>query len=273
MKQILSQPELLKPGATQRTVSILFSDIAGFSRISERMDPDDLVKLLNSYYETAIGCIHQTGGTVMNLVGDAIFAIWNAPQDQPDHAARACHAAVLLQQALIRFESDSLALPLHTAVGLHTGPACVGNVGSSKRFAYTAIGESVNMASRLEGLSKQLGTRILATRDIQKAAGDRLVSRLLGHFKFKGFDQVLEVHEMVGMAGAGEGSSAWRQSFATALNRLQRRAFPEAADGFRHTLELRPKDGPSLFYLDRIEQWKLFPPSKDWVGEVDLQEK
>lgn len=273
VRQILKTPALLKPGAEQKTVSILFSDIAGFSKISERMDPDDLVKLLNQYYETAISCVHQTGGTVMNLIGDAIFAIWNAPQEQEDHQTRACRAALLLNEALVRFESDSRSLPLHTRVGLHTGVVCVGNIGSSKRFDYTAIGESVNMASRLEGLNKQLGTNILATREIQKTAGDRLVSRLVGHFKFKGFDQVVEVHELVGTQEIEEATRVWRQSFAAALSRFQRKAFDEAEAGFRKTLELRPADGPSQFYLERLHYLKNHPLPADWFGEVDLREK
>ncbi len=273
VKQILKTPALLKPGATQKTVSILFSDIAGFSKISERMDPDDLVKLLNQYYETAIHCVHQTDGTVMNLIGDAIFAIWNAPQEHPDHHERACRAALLLNQALVQFESASLNLPLHTRVGLHTGVVCVGNIGSSKRFDYTAIGESVNLAARLEGLNKQLGTNILATREIQKTAGDKLVSRLVGHFKFKGFDQVVEVYEMIGTVESEEGTRAWRQSFAAALSRFQRKAFDEAAEGFRKTLELHPADGPSKFYLDRLPALQANAPAADWFGEVDLREK
>ena len=273
VKQILKTPALLKPGAEQKTVSILFSDIAGFSKISERMDPDDLVKLLNQYYETAIRCVHETDGTVMNLIGDAIFAIWNAPQEQPDHHTRACRAALLLNEALVKFESASLSLPLHTRVGLHTGVVCVGNIGSSKRFDYTAIGESVNLAARLEGLNKQLGTNILATREIQKTAGDQLVSRPVGHFKFKGFDQVVEVHEVIGTQASEEPTRAWRESFAAALNRYQRKAFDEAEAGFRKTLELRPTDGPSQFYLERIEHLKSHPLPSDWFGEVDLREK
>lgn len=274
VRQILKTPALLKPGAELKTVSILFSDIAGFSKISERMDPDDLVKLLNNYYQQAIACVHETGGTVMNLIGDAIFAIWNAPQEQPDHQERAARAALLLNQALVKFESNSQSLPLHTRVGLHTGPVCVGNIGSSVRFDYTAIGESVNLASRLEGLNKQLGTNILATRDIQKAVGERLASRLIGHFKFKGFDQVVEVHEMLGEATESGASRPWRESFAAALNRFQRRAFAEAREGFEKTRALHGGvDGPSEFYLERIAAFQTSPPPAEWFGEMDLREK
>lgn len=271
--QILKRPDLLKPGAELKTVSILFSDIAGFSKVSERMDAEDLVKLLNSYYETAIGCVHETSGTVVKLIGDAIFAIWNAPQDQPDHPFLACKAAILLNQALVKFESSSHNLPLNTRVGLHTGAVCVGNIGSSTRFDYTAIGESVNLASRLEGLNKQLGTNILATRDIQKSVQGKILSRMVGHFKFKGFDHVVEVHEMLAFPEEDETIAEWRKTFAAALNRFQRKAFADAAAGFQKTLELRPGDGPSKFYLERIRQFESEPPGPEWAGELDLREK
>jgi len=269
----LRNPELCRPGAKQRTVSILFSDIAGFSKITERMHPDDLVKLLNGYYETAIKCVHENGGTVMNLIGDAIFAIWNAPQEQADHEMRACRAAVRLNKALVGFESTNQSLPLNTRVGLHTGVACVGNIGSSMRFDYTAVGESVNLASRLEGLNKRLGTRILATRDIQMSIDGTMATRMIGHFRFKGFDQVIEVHEILGDLEGTAASSVWRETFASALNRFQRKAWDEAATGFRRAHELNPSDRASQFYLEQIDVLKGNPPATDWFGEVHLEEK
>ncbi len=273
VKQILRQPDLLKPGAELKTVSILFSDIAGFSKISERMITEDLVKLMNAYYETAIGCVHETRGTVMNLIGDAIFAIWNAPQEQPDHQYRACKAAILLNRALIRFEEASWHLPLYTRVGLHTGAVCVGNIGSSTHFDYTAIGESVNLASRLEGLNKQLGTNILATREIQKSSEGKIVSRLAGYFKFKGFNQVVEVHEMVGLPEEEQATAEWRKTFITGLSRFMHKEFDEARAAFTKVLELRPNDGPSKFYLEQIRQFAIHPPNAEWMGEIDLTEK
>ena len=273
VKRILKQPELLKPGGEQKPVSILFSDITNFSKISERMDPDDLVNLLNNYYETAIACVHETEGTVMNLIGDAIFAIWNAPEEQSDHQERACRAGLLLNERLVKFDAERRSLPLRTRVGLHTGMVCVGNIGSSTHFDFAAIGEEVNMASRLEGLNKQLGTNILATRDIQKSVEGRVVSRLVGHFKFKGFDQVVEVHELIGTLAAEAGTRAWREAFAQALHQFQRRLFAKAEAELRRTLELHPEDGPSNFYLKRIEELSSHPPPADWVGEIDLREK
>jgi adenylate cyclase len=180
---------------------------------------------------------------------------------------------VLLHQHLIQFDSRQRTLPLRTRVGLHTGVVCVGNIGSSTHFDYTAIGESVNMASRLEGLNKQLGTNILATRDIQKAVDGQLVSRLIGHFRFKGFDQVVEVHELLGPLDIQESTAGWRNAFAEGLHHFQRMSFDEGESCFKRTLEVRPNDGPSRFYLERIQELKCRPPSSEWTGEIDLREK
>jgi adenylate cyclase len=273
VQRILKQPGLLKPGGTQQTVSILFSDIANFSKISERMDPNDLVRLLNDYYEAAIAGVHKTEGTVMNLIGDAIFAIWNAPQSQSDHQERACRAALLLTDQLKHFDATSHHLPMQTRVGLHTGEVCVGNIGSSTHFDYTAVGECVNLASRLEGLNKQLGTNILATREMQKAVQSVIVTRLVGHFRFKGFDQMCEVYELISTAETGAVSQSWRETFEKALWHFQRKQFAEAAEGFRQTLALHPGDGPAQYYLAKIVELQNQDLSSEWMGEIDLREK
>ncbi len=273
VSQIVKRPELLKPGGMQQTVSILFSDIANFSTLSERMAPNDLVKLLNTYYETAIECVHQAEGTVMSLIGDALFVIWNAPQEQSDHGERACRTALLLREQLVRFDAGNTGAPLRTRIGLHTGVACVGNVGSSAHFDYTAIGESVNIASRVEGLNRLLGTNILATREIQTTIKGSIVTRPVGRFKFKGFGKVAEVYELISTAESGDSSRAWRQAFEKALADFQRRLFREAARGFQQTLLLRPNDGPAQYYLAKIDEFQDRQLPEDWLGEVELTEK
>ena len=273
VQQILREPQLLKPGVAQREVSILFSDIAQFSKIAERMQPDDLARLLNDYYETAISSIHQTGGTVMNLIGDAILAIWNAPQTQRDHQQLACRAAALLSENLVVFDSTRRNLRLQTRVGLHTGLVSVGNIGSSAHFDYTVIGENVNLASRLEGLNKHLGTAILATRQIQKAVEDKMPARFVGHFRFKGFDQVVEIHELLPAQSKTDETAAWLRSFAEGLHLFQRMEFVEAGQRFRAVCQSKPDDGPSKFYLKKIEEFTSVPPAPGWIGEIDLGEK
>jgi adenylate cyclase len=273
VKRIIKRPDLLKPGAEQKEISVLFSDIANFSKVSEIKDPHDLVELLNRYYEAALQAIHSTEGTVLDLMGDAIFAIWNAPVDQPDHQQRACEAALSLSKQLVLFDSTHGDLPLRTRIGLHTCTACVGNIGSSTHFDYTAIGKDVNLASRLEGLNKQLGTTILATRGIQKTTEGRFVSRLVGHFKFYGMEQRAEVYELLDRAESEAESLPWRKAFADALQKFQRRAFAEAESGFQNVLRLRPNDGPAEFYLARLPQLRSAALPADWMGEIELGEK
>lgn len=271
-RQLRQRPDLLKPGAELGEVSILFSDIANFSNISGRMHAGDLFKMLNRYFEVSLGCVHETEGTVVKLIGDAIYAIWNAPFAQEDHRLRACRTALLIQERLLEFEVTYQGLPLQTRIGLHAGEVFVGNVGSTKRFDYTAIGDNVNIASRLEGLNKYLGTSILATRDVQRAAEAELTSRLVGHFRFKGISRLVEVHELIGRRKE-EATQPWKQAFASALFQFQRKQFERARADFLQTLELRPGDGPSLFYLDRIAEFTVVAPPADWSGEIELKEK
>ncbi len=273
VRNIMRSPELLSRGGQKQRVSILFSDIANFSRFSERMDPESLVTLLNQYYDEAIAHVHQTDGTVVKLIGDSIFALWNAPQPQADHQERACRAALLLQAGAVQLSERPGTPPLRTRIGLHTGEACVGNVGSADRFDYTAIGEAVNLASRLESLNKTLGTSILATRDALKGLESRIASRCLGYFRLKGFDSVVEVHEVLGDGADQNDAAQWRARFELALHHFQRGELEKARSAFAETLALRPDDGPARFYLDHLAERPPGPLPPEWTGEINLKEK
>ncbi|MBI5772862.1 MAG: adenylate/guanylate cyclase domain-containing protein [Verrucomicrobia bacterium] len=219
VEQLLKEPELLKPGGRQQEVSVLFTDIADFSKLAQRKTPEDLFKMLNGYYAAALKGVHQTDGTVVQLIGDAIFAVWNAPLPHPDHRVRACRAAIELHAHLADFEPRQAGRPQFvTRAGVHTGPAVVGNLGSQDRFEFTAIGETVNLASRLEGLNKHLGTSILATRAIQSAVEEELTCRAVGLFQFKGFGNVVEVYELMGRTDIAETTRPWRAVFDEGLH-------------------------------------------------------
>ena len=287
VKRMLADPALRKRGGTKQEVSMLFTDLENFSRISETMRPDDLVNLLNHYFEAALQCIHETDGTVMDLVGDAIFAIWNAPIEQSDHRERACRAALLLRQRLTELESGKLGFPMRTRAGIHTGVVCVGNIGSEQRFDYAAVGENTNLASRLEGLNKHFGTSVLASRDLQKVVESDISSRQIGHVQVKGFARAVEVYELLGPSSTAESSRPWREKFAESLRLFRARQFDAAEAAFRETIRLRlaiegnanedgsrlVEDGPSLFYLQRIAELRITPPPPEWIGEVSMKEK
>ena len=264
--------DFLKPGAKKQELSILFSDIEGFTSLSEGMDSSELANLMNGYFEATVSHgIHATDGTVVKYIGDAIFAFWNAPEPQSDHATRACEGALEIQQQPYQFSDDK---PVHTRVGIHTGTADVGNFGSSNRVDYTAIGENINLASRLEGLNKYLGTRILISQETREAAADAIISRNLGAFRLKGFERTVIVHELIGIGEqVRDEYQELMDRFEKGRTHFQSRKFAEARAEFESILESTPDDGPSQFYLHRLEQFELTPPAEGWRGEIQLDEK
>jgi adenylate cyclase len=271
VRKFIRDPGFLKSGAEEHVITIFFSDIADFAAASQAMSNDALAKMMNHYFETAVGqCIHKTDGTVVKYIGDSIFAFWNAPEPQPDHALRACEAAIRLRDQTF---VDPNGKALRTRVGIHTGLARIGNFGSSERVDYTAFGENVNLASRLEGLNKHLGTSCLITRETKEAVGERLLTRWLGQFQLKGLKDALDVHEILGWAGEAEPTRPWREAFDRALRNYHSRNLEFAAIGFRDTLELRPDDGPSRFYLEKLEELRTQDVPGDWATHTILREK
>ncbi len=271
VKKFARSPALLKPGAEQQTLTLFFSDIENFTSISEGLDSDELAALMNHYFQTAVSeCIHKTDGTVAKYIGDAIFAFWNAPDAQADHALRACEAALHFRDQTVQRINDRV---LRTRIGLHTGVANVGNFGSQERFDYTALGENVNLASRLEGLNKYLGTDCLISAATKAGVAERLVTRPLGKFQLKGFEGLVEVHELIGWPDQAETTRPWREAFAEALNNYEQRNLEFAELGFRQVLELRPADGPSKFYLERIAELAAQVLPDNWATHTILKEK
>lgn len=187
-------PEL---GGEEREVTVLFSDIAGFTAISEACDPATLVQGLNTYFSTMTDIIEAHGGFVDKYIGDAIVAVFGAPVDEPRHAEQAMRAAMQMRDALLA-EPDrfSLAgLPLKTRIGLNTGRVLIGNIGSPRRFNYTAMGDAVNLASRLEGANKAYGTSILVSEETMHAAGDAIVARRVDIVRVVGRAQPVRLYE------------------------------------------------------------------------------
>ncbi len=262
--------KLLKPGAEKQKLTILFSDIAGFATLSEGMDSDKLAQMMNEYFQGAVGtCIHATDGTVVKYIGDAIFAFWNAPDPQEDHAARACEAALRFRE----LSSNPIAgRHLATRIGLHTGVANVGNFGSATRVDYTAIGENINLASRMEGLNKFLGTDVLITGEVKKEIGTRFATRYLGRFQLKGFEKSVEVYELAGMREAFT-APPWHHEFEEALRLFQQRDFSAAELVFTRVIEIAGTDATTEFYLKHLAEVRDHPPGESWNGEVEIKEK
>ena len=271
VKKFAGDPKFLKPGADELAITILFTDIADFTRLSQNISSDTLAKMMNQYFHVAVSeCIHKTDGTVVKYIGDAIFAFWNAPEGQTDHAFRACEAALRFrEQGVQQIHGQRL----RTRIGVHTGLARVGNFGSPERVDYTALGESVNLASRLEGLNKYLGTDCIISRDTKEGMGDRFVTRSLGAFTLQGFDKPVGVYELVGWPAEAETTRPWREAFAEALNNYEQRNLEFAEIGFRRVLELKPDDGPSKFYLVKLDDLRTQSLPEDWATHTILREK
>ena len=273
VKQLLKQPDILQPGAEKQTLSILFSDIENFTHISEGMDSDELAQIMNDYFENGVAKIYETDGTVIKFIGDSIFAVWNAPLPQSDHAIRAAQSGLLLSKAVDTFIKSGKGPNLRTRIGLHTGVADVGNFGSKNRFDYTAIGESINLASRMEGLNKYLGTTLLATGELRNATNQEFIWRYLGRFKLKGFEKAVDVYELISEADKENSVDKWITDFEQAVRKFQSGQFEEAKKEFKNLLSQFPDDAPSHFYVKEIEELKKSALHIGWRGEIEIKEK
>lgn len=200
LKSVLADPENLKLGGEKVEASILFSDIAGFTTISENCEPEVISHLINTYMTAMTGIILKYDGTIDKFIGDAIMAFWGAPVPDPDHAMNACRTAVEMQDRLItlRGELKQSGLPeISVRIGINTGMVIAGNMGSADLFDYTVIGDAVNLASRLEGANKQFGTGIMISRFTYEQVADRVEARMLGRIAIKGKAEEVEVYELM----------------------------------------------------------------------------
>lgn len=275
VRQLISRPEILRPGAEKQLITILFTDIEDFTSIAEHVDSDDLARIMNGYFETVVSkCIHPADGTVLKYIGDAIFAIWNAPLPQADHQVRACRAALSFNDQKFEYEAGGKIYALRTRVGIHTGWANVGNFGSASRIDYTAIGESINMASRMENLNKHLGTTALVTEETCRGLPPGFITRKLGRFRLKGFEKAVVAYELLGHEDSPSPvEPLWLSAFRDALLAFEQRQFEQAAAGFQRTIELRGHDGPSQFYLEQIELMPRQDLPENWTAEMAMAEK
>jgi len=267
---LMAHPELLKLGGERRRVTLFFSDLAGFTSLSERLTPEEVVALLNDYLSCMTDIILEEEGTVDKFEGDAIMAFWGAPLPQEDQAVRACRAALRQQAALAelnrRFRELGLP-PLAMRIGLHTGDAVVGNLGSQSRFDYTVIGDTVNLASRLEGLNKFYGTFIMASETTRGECEDAVEFRELDQVAVKGKEKPVTVYQALALKGEFTPKAAGvRDEFGKGLELYRQGEFSEAAAVFGDLLAKNPEDGPATTYLGRCREFLASPPPPGWDG-------
>jgi adenylate cyclase len=277
VEEMLKNPDKLKLGGEKKDLTVLFSDIRGFTSISERMTPEGLVKFLNEYLTKMTDLVFKYDGLLDKYMGDAIMAIWGAPLDQPDHVRRACLTALDMVEELHRLQKKWSAegMPfLNIGIGVNAGPMVVGNMGSDRRFDYTVMGDSVNLGSRLEGLNKTYGTNILASEMTFEKVKEEFLGRELDLVRVKGKDRPVKIYELLSLVKtASADQQALAGDFHDALVEYRKRNWDRAREGFQAVLAKFPHDGPAKLYLERCETLSKNPPPADWDGVYTMTTK
>ncbi len=272
VEQISQNPQELKLGGDRREITALFLDIENFTTLSEKLEPQEVVRIINHTFDGLANVIMAHEGTVDKFEGDAIMALFGAPLPNPDHAQKACEAALELQEKMQSLNAET-GHNLKIRVGLATGEAIVGNMGSESRFDYTAMGDTVNTASRLEGGNKFYGTRILVTAQTMEATKDVLSFRPIDRVRFKGKDQAVDIYEVLGhKENLSPEGAAFLGEWSAALESYRMQSWSEASQKFHAILEKLPEDGPTKTYLERIEKLQENPIA-NWDGSWTFDQK
>jgi adenylate cyclase len=270
--QIASEGFDLSLGGKEVQATVMFTDLQGFTKMSENLAPAEVSRILTSYFSQTTRSILEQNGTIIKYIGDAVMAVWGAPLPDEKHAERAVLAAWGMSQA---GKQEIAGRRLCTRIGVHTGMVLAGNLGSEFRFDYTLIGDTVNFASRLEGLNKYLGTDILVSEFTCLQAGDAIKFRHLGRFRVVGKLNPVSISEVIGPSAEFPADPPWLAVFARALDCFTRGEFDGAEKFLQQVIALRDgKDGPSEFYLNEIVHVRQHPFMPEaWDGTIQLDSK
>ena len=275
--QIVENPDMLQLGGEKRELTPFFSDIQGFSTISEGLTPEELVQLLNEYLTAMCDLISSYHGTIDKFEGDAIIAFWGAPLELPNHATVACHAAIDMQKKneemrkTLREQNRPM---LYTRMGMSSGPVVVGNMGSADRMDYTMMGDVVNLAARLEGVNKFYQTFTMISQSTYELAKDDIDTRQLDVIRVVGKKEPIQVYEVLERKNqTSSEKSGVVEKYLKALKLYQERNFADASKEFEKVLAIDPDDGPSKTYVKRCGVFLETPPEKDWDGVYTFTEK
>ncbi len=277
VERLAADPAALRLGGEKRRVTVFFSDIAGFTSISERLHdrPERLVEILNKYLTVMTEAVEARGGYVDKYIGDAVMAIWNAPLDDPLADRHAVEAGLDCLAALDRFNAEVVVgeydmTPIGTRIGIHAGIAVVGNMGSRARLNYTATGDTVNLAARLEGANKEYGSRIMISEDVAVSLDSGFLLRRLDRLVVKGKKQPVAVFEVVGRRDRASEIEPRVQAFHAALDVYDRRDFASAATAFD---ALSAIDPAAAVYAARCRHYLSELPPADWNGAFTMKTK
>ena len=277
VNDILKDPTKLVLGGEERRLTVFFSDIRGFTTISEGLTPQALVKLINDYLTPMTDLILKSGGTVDKYMGDAIMAFWGAPVWQEDHAIRAARTALQMMEKLREMQADweKRGLPrIDIGIGLSTGALTVGNMGSHMRFDYTVMGDSVNLGSRLEGLNKEYGTHIIVPKFTYEELHTTFLMRQLDNIRVKGKKVPIKIYELMGEKASADGKMLQTaELFEAGLQAYMTRDWDRAEKHFLEVLNLKHGDGPSTTLLARIKDLRAAKLPEDWDGVYVMTKK
>ncbi len=267
--QMIAHPEQLVLGGQKREVTLMFTDLAGFTSISEQLTPEQVSHLLNRHLTEMTRVIIAHRGTVDKFIGDAVMAFWGAPFEDAEQAKHACEAAQEMQQKMIalREELQKEGLPpVFMRIGVHTGLAVVGNMGSDERFDYTAIGDTVNLASRLEGANKAYGTDILVSEATASKLNGAMGLRVVDKVKVKGKLEAVEVFTI-------DADSEIERLSAKGAAAFRAQRWDESLSFWQALLARRPGDGVAELYIERVAELRATPPPANWDGAIALDSK
>ncbi|MFA7348454.1 MAG: adenylate/guanylate cyclase domain-containing protein [Desulfurivibrionaceae bacterium] len=273
--QLMEHPEKLSLQGEQKTLTVLFSDIKGFTTISEKMTSEELGRFMNEYLTAMSHIVLEHKGTVDKFIGDAVMAIWGAPLEDADHAANCVRAAFRMMDKLqiLRADWQKRDLPIvDIRIGINTGIMSVGNFGSDQRFDYTVMGDNVNLASRLEGANKVYGTNIAISEYTRGALGEGFYCRVLDLVRVKGKDVPVRIYEPLCEGEPEPTLKKETETFAEALRHYANREFDQAEEIILSLKQANPLQLYDL-YLERIAHYKQAPPPPDWDGSFTFTTK
>ncbi len=277
INEIIKDPEKLALGGEERDISIFFSDIAGFTSISEKLKPNELVKLLNEYLTEMTDIILLNKGIIDKYEGDAIIAFFGAPLAYEDHAVKCCLAAIDMQnriRELGKVRRSQGQNEFFTRMGINTGRAVVGNMGSSIRQDYTMIGDAVNLAARLEGVNKVYKTAAMISEATYEQAKDHIEVRKLDTIRVVGKNEPIVIYELLDRKGKlDDQTSELLDKYYRGLDSFNDRDWKGAQKNFKDALKIKPEDGPSSLYVERCTEFMKQPPSKNWDGVYKMKSK
>jgi adenylate cyclase len=276
-RELMKHPEYLALGGARREMSVYFSDVAGFTTISEKLSPELLVALLNEYLTVMTDIIDEHDGYVDKYIGDAVMAFWGGLIPDPEHAKKGLRAACAMRnECIIRTAQwkHKYGVDLMARAGLNSGVGVVGNMGSLKKYNYTAMGDMVNVASRLESINKAYGTLLIISDTTHEQVKDVVDARELDYMTVKGKEKPITIYEVLDERGRTDAlvkQAAAKFGEGLALYRAQR--FAEARSVFEDAVRVRPDDGPARMYIARCEHFLVEPPPAGWDGVWHMKEK